>query len=92
MKRYVTLLIFISSWLCCVAQFPEVGRMEYKKMPGKILGVSANIAFIAAMRQKQIPYQLRVRDGGHTWEYWTSALYLVLPFVSHSFQKQLKLN
>ena len=52
MKRYVTLLIFISSWLCCVAQFPEVGRMEYKKMPGKILGVSANIAFIAAMRQK----------------------------------------
>lgn len=49
----------------------------------------ANIAFIAAMRQKQIPYQLRVRDGGHTWEYWTSALYLVLPFVSHSFQKQL---
>lgn len=45
----------------------------------------ANIAFIEAMRQKQIKYQLRVRDGGHTWEYWTSALYLVLPFVSHSF-------
>lgn len=64
MKRYVTLLIFISCWLCCVSQFPEVGRMEYKKMPGKILGVNANIAFIAAMRQKQVPCQLRVRDGG----------------------------
>lgn len=47
----------------------------------------ANIAFVSAMRQKQIPYQLRVRDGGHTWEYWISALYLVLPFVSHSFEK-----
>lgn len=47
----------------------------------------ANIAFVGAMRQRQIPYQLRVRDGGHTWEYWTSALYLVLPFVSHSFVK-----
>lgn len=47
----------------------------------------ANIAFVAALREKQIPYQLRVRDGGHTWEYWTSALYLVLPFVSNSFAR-----
>lgn len=45
----------------------------------------ANIAFVAAIRQKQLPYQLRIRDGGHTWEYWASALYLTLPFVSRSF-------
>ncbi|WP_352421848.1 alpha/beta hydrolase family protein [Proteiniphilum sp.] len=47
----------------------------------------ANVAFVAALRQQQIPYQLRIRDGGHTWEYWTSALYLALPFVSRSFEK-----
>lgn len=47
----------------------------------------ANIALVAAFREKKVPYQLRVRDGGHTWEYWTSALYQVLPFVSRTFVK-----
>ncbi|WP_346857863.1 alpha/beta hydrolase-fold protein [uncultured Draconibacterium sp.] len=45
-----------------------------------------NMEFISALRQKQIPYQLRVRDGGHTWEYWHSALYIALPFVSNCFR------
>ena len=44
-----------------------------------------NMEFIKAMRQKRIPYQLRVRDGGHTWQYWQEALYIALPFVSESF-------
>lgn len=34
-----------------------------------------------------IPCQLRVRDGGHTWEYWHSALYIALPWVSRQFGK-----
>ncbi|CDL99131.1 hypothetical protein BN891_20360 [Bacteroides xylanisolvens SD CC 2a] len=34
------------------------------------------------MRQADIPCQFRVRDGGHTWEYWHSALYICLPFIS----------
>lgn len=44
-----------------------------------------NIEFTQAMRQAQIPCQFRVRDGGHTWEYWHSALYTCLPFVSRNF-------
>lgn len=46
-----------------------------------------NMEFIKAMRSKRIPYQLRVREGGHTWQYWQEALYIALPFVSESFGK-----
>lgn len=46
-----------------------------------------NIEFIQAMRKAQIPCQFRVRDGGHTWEYWHSALYVSLPFISRTFGK-----
>ena len=46
-----------------------------------------NMDFIKAMRSKRIPYQLRVRDGGHTWQYWQEALRIALPFVSESFGK-----
>lgn len=44
-----------------------------------------NIEFYRAMRQATIPCQFRVRDGGHSWEYWHSALYICLPFVSRFF-------
>ena len=46
-----------------------------------------NIEFMQAMRDAWIPMQFRVRDGGHTWEYWHSALYNALPFVSRYFLK-----
>lgn len=46
-----------------------------------------NIEFTQAMRKAQIPCQFRVRDGGHTWEYWHSALYTCLPFVTRNFDK-----
>lgn len=46
-----------------------------------------NIDFCRAMRKAWIPCQLRVRDGGHTWEYWQSALYTALPFVSNGFAR-----
>ena len=44
-----------------------------------------NIEFYRAMRGANIPCQFRVRDGGHTWEYWHSALYTCLPFVSRIY-------
>ena len=44
-----------------------------------------NMEFIKAMRQKRIPYQLRVRDGAHVWQYWQQALRIALPFVSQGF-------
>ena len=46
-----------------------------------------NLDFYQAMRKAHIPCQLRVRDGGHTWEYWHSALYTALPWVSRQFGK-----
>ncbi len=46
-----------------------------------------NIEFTQAMRKAKIPCQFRVRDGGHTWEYWHSALYTCLPFVTRCFGK-----
>ena len=44
-----------------------------------------NIEFTQAMRAAQIPCEFRVRDGGHTWEYWHSALYTCLPYVTRCF-------
>ena len=46
-----------------------------------------NLDFYQAMRKSHIPCQLRVRDGGHTWEYWHSALYTALPYFSRIFSK-----
>lgn len=37
------------------------------------------------MRNKRVKDELRVRNGGHTWEYWHNALRLALPFVSRNF-------
>lgn len=44
-----------------------------------------NIEFYQAMRNAAVPCQFRVRDGGHVWEYWHSALYICLPYVSRIF-------
>lgn len=46
-----------------------------------------NIEFYQAMRQAGIPCEFRVRDGGHDWEYWHSALYQCLSFVSRMFRQ-----
>jgi enterochelin esterase-like enzyme len=37
------------------------------------------------MKEKEIPLQYRVRNGGHTWEYWQTALPPILTFVSIGF-------
>jgi len=47
--------------------------------------LDANIQFTQAMRAAQIPCEFRVRDGGHTSEYWHSALYICLPYVTRCF-------
>jgi len=40
-----------------------------------------------AMRKKEIPHEFRIRDGGHNWTYWRTALPTVLEFVSMSFHQ-----
>lgn len=39
-------------------------------------------------RQKEIPHEYRVKDGGHTWTYWRMELPLVMEFVAKSFMQQ----
>lgn len=40
-----------------------------------------------AMRKKEIPHEFRIRDGGHSWSYWRSALPVVLEFISMSYHQ-----
>ncbi len=40
-----------------------------------------------AMRKNNIQHEYRVRDGGHTWSYWRSALPDALHYVSQIFRK-----
>lgn len=47
--------------------------------------LDCNLDYVKALRAARIPYNFRVRDGGHTWEYWHSALYNALPFFSRTF-------
>jgi S-formylglutathione hydrolase FrmB len=49
--------------------------------------LNANLEFVREMKNARIPLQFRVRDGGHTWEYWHSSLYKILPFVSFGFMQ-----
>jgi enterochelin esterase-like enzyme len=40
-----------------------------------------------AMRKKEIPHEFRIRDGGHTWTYWRTALPKVMEFISVPFHQ-----
>lgn len=46
-----------------------------------------NEQFHQKMRKSRVPCEFRVRNGGHTWEYWHQALRLALPFASRNFDK-----
>jgi S-formylglutathione hydrolase FrmB len=49
--------------------------------------IKGNMALHAAMIDKKIPHEFRVRDGEHNWSYWRAALPEVLKFVSASFHQ-----
>ena len=46
-----------------------------------------NVIFYQKMRAKKIKAEFRVRNSGHNWEYWHTALKIALPFASRSFAK-----
>ena len=50
--------------------------------------IKGNMALHALMIDKKIPHEFRVRQGGHTWSYWRTALPEVLKFVSESFHQK----
>ena len=39
------------------------------------------------MKKAGVRCELRVRNGGHTWEYWHTALRIALPFASRNFER-----
>jgi S-formylglutathione hydrolase FrmB len=45
-----------------------------------------NTNLVNIMIGKKIPVEFRVRDGGHTWEYWRTALELAMEFVGDAFR------
>ncbi len=44
--------------------------------------LSGGVAFFNEARGNGVPCELRVRDGGHTWEYWRTALPMCLEFIA----------
>ena len=49
--------------------------------------IKGNMAVHEALIDKKVPHEFRVRDGGHSWEYWRTALPEVLSFISQSFHR-----
>lgn len=49
--------------------------------------IKGNMALHAAMIDKGLPHEFRVRDGGHSWSYWRTALPDVLKFAGQSFHR-----
>lgn len=44
-----------------------------------------NVAFYLTMRHKGVPIQNRMRNGDHSWTYWSTGLPEILQFVSAGF-------
>ncbi|HLU94152.1 MAG TPA: alpha/beta hydrolase family protein [Membranihabitans sp.] len=49
--------------------------------------ILGNLALHAQMIKAEIPHEFRVRDGGHSWSYWRTALPRVLAFASDVFHR-----
>ncbi len=47
--------------------------------------LQGNLEASRLMKERRMNHELRVRDGGHTWHYWRTALPEVLKFISVSF-------
>lgn len=49
-----------------------------------LLKQNTNLAYI--MKEKKIPFEFRVRDGGHSWEYWRTGLEIALIYIGDTFR------
>ncbi|MDC1012531.1 alpha/beta hydrolase-fold protein [Flavobacteriaceae bacterium] len=47
----------------------------------------ANSLMHIKLRKKGVNHEFRIRDGGHTWTYWRTALPSVLAFISERFHQ-----
>ncbi len=48
----------------------------------------ANIDLITSFRKRNIPYELRIKGGGHDWNYWRPALHDALIYVSEQLPEK----
>jgi len=46
-----------------------------------------NSALHVLLRDRQVKHEFRVRDGGHTWEYWRTGITDGLRFIGTSFKR-----
>ena len=51
--------------------------------------IAGNLELFLLMSEKKVPMELRVRNGGHNWVYWQTALTPVLQFISTGFAGNL---
>lgn len=49
--------------------------------------LKANVALTVILHDRKIPHEFRVRDGGHTWEYWRTGIVDGLKFIGESFRR-----
>jgi S-formylglutathione hydrolase FrmB len=40
-----------------------------------------------ALTEKKVPHEFRMREGGHTWDYWRSGIIPALEFIGKSFHQ-----
>lgn len=45
-----------------------------------------NTNLVHIMKEKRVPLEFRVRDGGHTWEYWREALAMAMEVIGEAFR------
>lgn len=45
-----------------------------------------NTSLVHLLKEKKVPFEFRVREGAHTWEYWRTGLALALEFVGDGFR------
>lgn len=46
-----------------------------------------NCLLHVAMTEKKVPHEFRMREGGHTWDYWRSGIIPALEFIGKSFHQ-----
>jgi enterochelin esterase-like enzyme len=49
--------------------------------------INGNMSLHKALKDKGVPHEFRVRDGGHTWEYWRTGIVDALKFIGTSFHQ-----
>lgn len=46
-----------------------------------------NAALFVRLREREIPHEFRIREGGHVWEYWRTGIVEGLRFIGRSFHR-----